>query len=446
MAEKEKQRDGLFLALLAMIALAPTQWGVKVGGIPLTPVDGVIGLAFLAWLVLVLRGHMAVEWPPACLWALVGIALLSTANAHLGRTSALTFSVSNDTRACLVNVAQFVEYFLVVYVVVGAALRNEVQARWAGWVMVVATAVVVLIGFAHYLVRRAPEEAFFVRSTFGSRHTYGGFLAMALPVLFAFGLAVPEEWLQWALLGGVALGALTVLSPGPLIGLTVALLFVAAHTSGRALQGTLVAILLFGAVMALALPRNYEENLVWLFHPKYIDDLEGGKEKLKAQWLEWWAGGHILQEMPLLGAGPGNFQSTLDGAYSALGLEKPRKAMFGPDARVGRRMEPDMNSLYVVTGASMGLLGLAALVWVLVFFGKMAVTVARGTSDPVLGALSLGMAGGILGFAVTGLFNSLLVRGTGVELALFFGLTAALRRCVEGGKGGQQSACCARAS
>ncbi|MBI3945128.1 MAG: hypothetical protein HY321_04360 [Armatimonadetes bacterium] len=427
MTEKEKRDQRLFAALLVIIAVAPTQWGVKIAGIPLTPVDLVIGVAFAYWLLLAARRRAAAGMPPACLWAMVGTALISALNAHLGRTAPSTFSVSNDTRASLVNVTQLVEYLLVVYLLVWAALREQRQVRGAGFVLVAAAAVVVLVGVAHYLVRRAPEEAFHVQGTFSSRHVYGGFLAMALPVVFAIGLSLPERWPRLALLGLVVVGAATILSPGPLIGLVVALLLVAARTSGRALQGTLAGVLLFGAVMAVALPRNYEENIVWLAHPTYVDDTDEGKEKVKAQWMEWRAGAHMLQELPLLGVGPGNFQLTLGGAYSALGLEKPRKAMFGPDARVGRHMEPDMNSLYVVTAASTGLLGLAALAWALIHFGAAAAAAARRAADPAIRALAIGVWGGIIGFAVTSALNSLLVRGTGVELALFFGIAAVLR-------------------
>ena len=74
----------------------------------------------------------------------------------------------------------------------------------------------------------------------------------------------------------------------------------------------------------------------------------------------------------------------------------------------------------------MGLLGLAALLWVLLYFGKVASAAARRLEGRAIGVLAAGLWGGIIGFAVTSIFSSLMVRGTGVVLGLLMALAAVL--------------------
>lgn len=426
MAEKEKRSNLLYIAFLVIVALSPTQWGREVMGVNLTAVDPLIGLALAAWVLLVLLRRTEVVVPPACLWAVVGIAAVSALSAAREWVGTEQFFVANNTRASLVSIAQLVEYLLALYVIAWAVLRHERQVRASAFLLVGVTALVVILGLVHYFQHTPVEESYYVRGSFGNRHIYGGFLAMALPLAFALALSSRNWRLRLGLIALVVLGAVTILSPGPLLGLVAALLFVAARTSSRALQGTLAGLLAFGALTAVALPRNYNENFRVPLQIRFYDDNDEGREKLRAQWMEWIAGGFIAKELPLLGVGPGNYQQNLAGAYTALGTEQPRKAMYGPDARAGRRMEPDMNSLYIVTMASTGFLGLAALLWALFFFGKAASSAARRLTDPALGAIALGVWGGMIGFGVTSIFNSLLVRGTGVVLALLFSLAAVL--------------------
>ena len=145
-------------------------------------------------------------------------------------------------------------------------------------------------------------------------------------------------------------------------------------------------MLAFGVVTAVALPRNYDQNVYQFLHFRTADE-----QQLRAQWREWIAGVFITQEHPLLGVGPGNFQQNLANAYGAHGLEYPGKARPGADLASGL-MEPDTNNLYVVTAATTGLLGLAALLWMLIYFGKTASAVVRrpGAGGPRAGTRHLG--------------------------------------------------------
>jgi len=425
MSEKQQRERGLFPILLLMILVAPTQWGLTVKGIPFAPADLVLGVGFLAWAVLVVGRRVSPVIPPACLWMLVAVALASAVNAIRAVNTGQGFApmapgyeIAGTPLKSVAEVVQLVEYFLVAYVLVFSAVREEQHARGASLALAAVTALVVLGGLFHYVTRA--DEPFFVRSSFGSRGIYGGYLAMTLPVVFAMALDSVDTRLRLGLFAVVIAGAVTILSPGALIGLITALLLVAARSSSRVLQATLAGVLAFGVVTAVALPRNYDQNVYQFLHFRTADE-----QQLRAQWREWIAGVFITQEHPLLGVGPGNFQQNLANAYGAHGLEYPGKARPGADLASGL-MEPDTNNLYVVTAATTGLLGLAALLWMLIYFGKTASAVVRRPGSGVARVLALGIWGGIIGFAVTSIFSSLLVRGTGVVLAIFFALAAVL--------------------
>ena len=432
MSANEKRDAGLFWALLLLIAVLPTQWGVDLKPIHVTPADVVLGVAFLLWLGMAARRRADVAVPPTCIWALLGVALVSAINAAKAAKTGTPFTfvtpgfaIDGDPKKSLAEMVQLVEYFVVAYVVVAAALNNERQARTAGLVLVGITALVVLGGLYHYVTLPA-SEVHFVGSALHSRHIYGGFLAMALPVAFALALRAEVLRLRLGLLALVVVGALTVLSPGAMIGLVVALLLVAWKSSPRAFQLTLAGTLAFAALAAIALPRNYDHNVYQLLHFRSADP-ETGEENLRAQWREWIAGAYMVQEQPVLGVGPGNFQRNLQATYDSHGVLYPGKARSHADVARGE-MEEDTNSLYVVTAGSMGLLGLAALLWVLLFFGKVAGAASRRAGDEALKALALGIWAGIIGVAITSAFSSLLVRGPGVLLAIYFAIATVLRQ------------------
>jgi len=85
-----------------MVALAPTQYSIKVAGANVSPVDPVIWGTFLVGVLRVWRGARppALRWPPVMCWALVGAAAVSGAKA-VSRPAVAT------------EVLQWSEYFLV---------------------------------------------------------------------------------------------------------------------------------------------------------------------------------------------------------------------------------------------------------------------------------------------------------------------------------------------
>jgi hypothetical protein len=98
------------------------------------------------------------------------------------------------------------------------------------------------------------------------------------------------------------------------------------------------------------------------------------------RWLEAYAGVSVVSRFPLLGLGPGNYQAHIGEYYGAL----PKDNTMAADSQVG----------YAVVVASMGLLGLAGLVYWLARVGVWAVE-SRPPAYAVGGALMVVVAAGM---------------------------------------------------
>lgn len=118
----------------------------------------------------------------------------------------------------------------------------------------------------------------------------------------------------------------------------------------------------------------------------------------------WGAALRMLREHPWLGVGPDNFR-LLYGRYGA---------MVSADPRV------HSNNTYIEIAAGMGLVGVAALAWLL---ARAAGAVARCCSA---GGIELGVAAACLAIAVHGLADSFLsFTGTYIVMAVALGLASA---------------------
>ena len=126
----------------------------------------------------------------------------------------------------------------------------------------------------------------------------------------------------------------------------------------------------------------------------------------------------------ILGVGAGNYQTNVNQYYGAV-PGSPQKMNYGTDEvevfNIGCD-EPDTFNLYLVTAAEIGLIGLAALVWVLAGFIGRAARLYAEEPDALTRGMAFGAMGALIGFAVCSIFNSSMVRG--VALPFVFVLAA----------------------
>lgn len=273
---------------------------------------------------------------------------------------------------------------------------------------------VVAFGLVQYFDPQV--DTFKVRATFGNRNVLGGYLAMVLPVAFAFFLYETRWPLRAGWIALVAAGFILNLAGGTLIALAVGLSAVALGRSRFAFVIVLAALVLGIAVVSPRMPRDnlrVQADSIGLFDEK---------GEMRPRYTEWQAAINMWQEHPLIGVGAGNYQLNIGSHYGYI----PR-----PNTNV---TEPDSHNLYLVLLSSTGLLGALAFAGMLIFFSQRAFAAFNVQEDRFCKALALGLAGGILAVAVNNVWSAVLVRGLGIPLAFMFGLVAVLdAKCREGG-------------
>jgi len=474
-------------------------FGVEMAGrvpaVNVTVSDGLLGLAFLLWLVLVavrrrLREQVAC-YPGAA------VAMLAC-----GALSALPFVRATDmgrpdVRAAVRELVQLAVFFVCAYGVLADLLRRATWRRRLTAAFVCGALVVMAAGLWEYARLRpgdveaakagaviSPTE---VDATFGlrsgqsadpdnkmmiatasNRSVLGAWLTVALPLLW--GVALSSCCPAVRIVCGVATAAgMPLLLQGGLWAAALLGVLVVSFARGRwhflATAAGLAA--LWAAVFTLAPQRHgqvlvdsvmlrrevdrfytlrlYEDNAsAWVL--KRLDagqdarplDLAypGYDSPWQQRFAEWQAGLQALARSPLLGVGLGSYQDVINGFY-----ERPPDPDLNPGQcyniakkRGVNLMEFGGNSTCLVWLVSTGLVGLAALVWLLLF-GLGGATRAVGASLEGLDyGLALGALGALVGAAGGMLFTEYLVRGVGVALVFVLALAAALGSASDEGR------------
>ena len=165
--------------VLLTLFIAPTQLSLEPRkGFHLSPADLTLAFTAAVWLLdVVLRREWQRLRPPPCVQVLfVAVAGLS-------------FFVAQDKAFAIKDIVQLVEFFIVGHMLFAAYLReHEGAMRKALTVLFVATAINIGIAVAQYF--NADVKVMDVCGTFGNRNVLGGYLALALPMLFAAMLGV----------------------------------------------------------------------------------------------------------------------------------------------------------------------------------------------------------------------------------------------------------------
>jgi O-antigen ligase len=234
----------------------------------------------------------------------------------------------------------------------------------------------------------------------------GGFLALTAPLLFGLAADSRRRWLR-----GVAILALLAVMTVTLAGaayaaITLALLLLAARRGARLFLATAVCLTIWQVGVLPRLPR---ENDLAHFRSVALYDAGGVPER---RYPEWQAAASLILTHPVTGVGAGNYQREIGQYYDAV----PNAT--GPS-------EPDIQNLYLVIAASMGLPALFAWIAVLGRAVCAAAGAARGCPTWQTG-LAGGLMAGIVAFALAALWHPLLVRGIGIPLAAILALAHAM--------------------
>jgi len=388
-------RRAIPLAVAALIALAPLPIHVQVmPRLHLTPADPLVWL--LAFGAVVTLGFRE-SWPflrPFLFWGggLVVWTMLSTF-----RSPAPMRSVA--------EAVQVAEYLLLGGPLLAWALSEPPSRRFLFVVSLLTLLGVLVWGAWHYWCPGVLP--FDVRGPFANRTVYGGFAAMGLAGLAAFGLYSDSATGRVVAAAAVILfGLSTVLAGGAWLALIMAVALVAAFRGWSWLAGWWVLLLVGGLALAPLLPR---ENLRIVRESIAVFDEEGD---LVRRYAEWQAAAEMAADHPWFGVGAGCYQARIGEYYGVLPIAG------------GRPAEPDSQNLYLVLAGSLGYPGLLA------FAGLLLAALAGGVKAGVQSrtfedrAVRFAGVGIVLAFMVAAVWSPLLIRGIGWGLAL--GLAAAL--------------------
>jgi hypothetical protein len=407
--------------------LATEGFATKQLFIALSDVALVLTFLWFAVRTTVMRAWHRLWWPPLPCWALLMAMLIATLHSQQvttavadaweqtqGAKGIIKAITAKESKEAIAEMLQFAAYFLAAPLLFVNLIHDRrkdftiVRRRFAIGAFTLATLIVTILAVVQMFVFKSAAP----RALFGSPNIYGGFLAMALPILVARVIHRRDgqghrEWRDAYIIpvmtyAALVLGLLTMVS----LWATIAL-FIGIITAGFLLRvpgTTAIVVITTMQVVFLGWVRPFPTQ------PTRMDYLrvQSGTEKVKKQYIEWYAalgwGAPRLRQVAT-GVGPGNYQFNIGSYYSYLPNEE--------------KMPPDSNNLYLVQAASLGLLGLGALLWVLLHFAYEATLAHRAPPWDWLGA---GVLASLAAFAFVNLFHALIVRGTGIVLAFLLSM------------------------
>ena len=233
---------------------------------------------------------------------------------------------------------------------------------------------------------------------------FGGLMVQGVALCFWFGMATRTRW-QRLLLFGLALyciiGVVTSLARGAFIAL-VLIAFIAWMRSPR--KGLTGAGMVMGVLVVFLAASMFVDNgergaqhfRTGTFWEQIMSTFEEGAEEGTGahRWSLWTAAAKVWQTHPIFGVGPNNF-----GVFAAQHFRPGEIAGF---ENVGQFWGLNTHSAYMQVLSEFGLVGLAALIWLMIDFVRknralrrpdaVAIWSGLGISKKVdLHALSLGL-------------------------------------------------------
>jgi len=363
----------------------------------------VVVMCFVAWLFRNL-GQVRAPWQgfrlSAMDWAAVAFVVVAIVSLFIAEYPKYAL---REFRVIVLEPAAFYLMFRTTVGQHGALSHNRTLWRIVDALML-AGLVVAVVGLIQYAfninIITAEEGQHRLRSVYGSPNNVGLFLGRVLPVMVAIALLGRgrRRWLYG--LGAVPVGLAIVLSfsKGALVlGVPVALLVIGALAGGQWLWAALAAI---GAGGLAAIPI--------LRTPRFqsLLDLTGGTSFFRVN--VWHSAVLMVRDHPILGVGLDNFLYQYRGRY-----------MF-PAAWA----EPNLSHPHNIVldyAARLGLLGLAAGVWLQITFWREALPL-RKLKDPLHRALAIGLMASMADFLAHGLVDASYFV---VDLAYVFFITLA---------------------
>lgn len=381
-------------------------------------------LAVFLWFILrtsLLRAWKKIWWPPFPCFALIACMILSIIHSHqLVQAVQNSLTDAEGIKAILKAILTTKEF--------KEAVADTLQ--WTGYFIFAPLVFVNLIydrsGEKVLLRRRLALVCFTIGITlaitvnllpssalaekwFSSPNAYAGFLAISFPLILAKILShrTPDTARLWGtgFLGTVALIVIlyTMMSLWAIAAMILGIVLAGFVYKARART---TAIVILSLILAITLwPQQGEQN----FYRLRTWHVPSETQLVKKQYIEWYVAARRTVDRRMhafaTGIGAGNYQFSIGSYYARLPNEE--------------KMPPDSNNLYLVVVNSLGILGLAALFWILGYFFKRAYEAFRLNPNDWLG---VGVMGFLMAFLFVNNFHAIIVRGIGTVLAFALSL------------------------
>lgn len=423
---------------LALLLIAPSQYGVSVAGVNITPADLMLPVVFGTALI---AGIIRVKSFPFANFIFLLLAFISC-----------FFSVS--VSGSLKEWIQYFLYFAVADRIADGAFCHgcEKWIRYAARLFVLIGACISVLALVQYFstdpdvfpLMLRPGLA--VRGTFGNCNVLGGYLTLLLPFAFGMLLSRPKEQrlplrivMDAALILLIAAGLFVCLSGAALFAICI-VLFAMASIKSKWL-GILTAALLTGLFFYIA-PETPRDNFTTAIRSLEIYNSDSGEIKYAEnasvsfeageptrRYPQWQAAVMMSLDAPLTGVGPGMYKSQVGPYYESI----PRST--GPS-------EPDIQNLYLIIGSTCGIPALLAFL-AMIFgpvFGLMPKALSQkprskspepkalSTEIENINYISFAASFAVLAFAITAIWHPLLVRGLGIPLVFMLVLARQMKR------------------
>ncbi len=431
-----KPLDIVLRAVPLLLIAAPLSYAINTGifkhkgvaaGPYVTAADIVVALLFIALIVtlFIAKDIRTFRWPTFLsvalfLWFLSGIFRRDIENVPVGLGPMLKESL------------QFLEYFVIGYIVFLTSLNTKRAIGIALDVLCSVLSVVVAFGLYHYFSGANPFD---VRGTFENNAQLSAFVAVALPLVIANAIAAPGLMRKIWMLPLIAGSLLVVLNGWMFVGLSIGLIvLLSLYGRWAALAGTVFLFVLALVLFSVA-PRNNASMLInsaSIYHKDDTKMVPKGAEYrdfvVSARVRNWQAAINAAASKPLTGYAPSSYANAVKGEFyfdPKFPASTAEPAVY--DIHVD---EPSSFSSYMILLVEQGLIGL-------ILFLLLALTVVRNGAIAVASTGSVGALGrGILASGIVFLFcahfTSFLEKGLAFTAVFLMALSYAIYEYARG--------------
>jgi O-antigen ligase len=413
--------------LLGLAAPLGSVREIRVGGIGISPTEGLVVAALISYgLVLLsrrdLQSRLSPWSAPIALFLLIGL---------------LTTGWVTSAFAAAKELLRWVELGGAFGLVV-ALVRTRQQAIALLVVVLFGGIAEAALGAVQFVFRIGPPSfdiGRFLRAygTFGQPNPYGGYLLMVLPLALALAWAsLPRlrklsrgdglRELAWPAYTAIAAAAAAAglgmsLSRGAWLGTAVGLLALMSAAGRRSLVAVMIGLFMLVLVAFLGafdvLPASAVERISSITRYFGVFDvrevtLTSENWAIVERMAHWQAATNMFEAHPFVGVGIGQYPVVYED-YRLTGWDDP----------LGHA-----HNYYLNVAAETGMGGLAVYILMVASWIAMPLLLAHRAPDPLRRAIGLGVLGVVVAAGVHNLFDNLYVAGMNVHLGLLLGLAA----------------------